>query len=313
MTHSFAIEKIVEVDSGNTAPAEAERCAEEEDSENVQERVGPEAPTERVAEVAPPGIAPTGTELCAEGRETISEGLGEAATEKVAEFAPGGMAATEAELCAEQKGSENVREGLRKEAAERFEQANWPFFLAAAWVVFRDRDQAIEAWIEHRLSGQHAPAERFVDEVRVLVVQLRKGTLIASGIKPGQQQRTEISSLEWEDLTWKRWGFANLLTFRNNRKPNYVDIMVPARTVLTRWKPRGKERNAVSSSAVEKRCRAKLVDIMRQSPLTPIPKAELKKEFPIPDRGFDRAFSEAAKESGCPAWSAAGRRKPRSN
>jgi len=49
--------------------------------------------------------------------------------------------------------------------------------------------------------------------------------------------------------------------------------------------------------------------MMRGDPDNPIPKAQLKGRFlDVPDRAFQRAFTDAVKESGALAWSAPGRR-----
>jgi hypothetical protein len=229
---------------------------------------------------------------------------------KVGEVSRGEVTPSEAEHWAEENGSKTCRLEFVRQAAADFDAAHWPFFLAAAWVAFREQVRAIEAWTEHRLWGQHSPDERLTDAARTLIVRLREGKLVASGIEPGQQERTEISALNWVDLTWERWASANVFTFRHNGEPNYVEVFVPSPTVRKLWKPKGAaEEKMASSIAAENACEAKLIDIMRKNPTTPATKEGLKKQFAISARSFDRAYAQAVKKSDCPAWGAAGRRK----
>jgi hypothetical protein len=60
----------------------------------------------------------------------------------------------------------------------------------------------------------------------------------------------------------------------------------------------------------ERACLKTLIERMRADPNNPIPKAELRKDFPgISERAFDRLFSYASQETGCAAWSKAGPRR----
>jgi hypothetical protein len=60
----------------------------------------------------------------------------------------------------------------------------------------------------------------------------------------------------------------------------------------------------------EQACLMVLMERMRADPNVPVPKRELWPNFPgISGRAFDRLFSHASRETGCAAWSKAGRRR----
>jgi hypothetical protein len=60
----------------------------------------------------------------------------------------------------------------------------------------------------------------------------------------------------------------------------------------------------------EQACLTALVERMHADPHDPVAKGKLRKNFPwISSRAFGALFSHATRETGCAAWSKAGRRR----
>jgi hypothetical protein len=94
----------------------------------------------------------------------------------------------------------------------------------------------------------------------------------------------------------------------------------PPETVTMEKAPEEQERKAPAETPATRRTREKqeheqaclkaLMERMRANPKDPVPKGELREDFPlISERAFDRLFSQASRETGCAAWSRAGPRR----
>jgi hypothetical protein len=71
-------------------------------------------------------------------------------------------------------------------------------------------------------------------------------------------------------------------------------------------------KRAREKQELERACLKTLMERMRADPNNPVPKAELRKDFPgITKRAFGPLFSQASRETGCSAWSKAGPRRRR--
>lgn len=197
------------------------------------------------------------------------------------------------------------------EAFRSFDASYWHFFLAAAWIVFRGRETATNAWLRHKFWGRAVwLGEPWHEAVQDLQRQLTSGNLAATGIRPGTNKRLPIQTVEWNDLSWQRIGKVDLLTFRGGREPVYTDVLLPAKDVQVLWRAQSRAVERVSTTAAaEAGCRSRLVELMRSDPSKPIPKSKLRGSFPgLPQRAFDRAYRVAVGEANAPSWSAAGRR-----
>jgi hypothetical protein len=230
----------------------------------------------------------------------------------VERFDRGEITLEQAESWVAENGCETIEHALQRASSATFDEAAWPFFLAAAWVVSRDPKQAVEAWTRYRLWGRRLwRAESWNPVVEIILHQLRIGSLKATAIKSGERGRSEVPAVEWNDLVWKRVGFADIVAFRDSPVPVYENLLVPAADVRRLWPPEGKaEAKAKFTVANEGDCEKQLIILMREDPTQPVVKAILRDRFPqVSARGFARAYRKAALAEGCEAWIAPGRRK----
>jgi hypothetical protein len=81
-------------------------------------------------------------------------------------------------------------------------------------------------------------------------------------------------------------------------------VLLPQKKIVNKWPSRS------ATVRMEKNCMRRLVELMRASLDNPRPRSEVKKQyFPdVPDRMLERAWSNAAVESGAAKWSQGGRR-----
>lgn len=197
-------------------------------------------------------------------------------------------------------------------APNPMEKADWPFTLAAAWILTREPIQALKASMEYEFWGRVLCRDSRKQQAQTdLWHQLRSGRAHATGVKAGSEERVAIRAVEWNDLTWMRFGTGDIISFRGGRSAVYQDVRIEARDIY-RLRPVRKpsEVKAAATAAAETRCRQALVELMRADPGNPIPKETLKLKFPgVGGRGFERVFAEAAEEAPAPAWRAKGRRK----
>jgi hypothetical protein len=218
----------------------------------------------------------------------------------------------EAERWAAENGGGNISKSVEADSAKRFKEANWPFFLAVAWLMSRRPEEAVEKWTRYRQWGRRLwVSEPWKEAVDELLHQLRVGSLKATAIRFNERTRIDIDSAEWHDLTWERVGAADIVASRGLSAPAYVNLLVPSADVQRLWKPKSKaETNAKRAIATEERCEEELFLRMRKSPTEPVAKAILRGDFPgLSARAFNRAYREAAERADALNWIAAGRRK----
>ncbi len=200
------------------------------------------------------------------------------------------------------------------------EKSAWPFTLAAAWILTRDTDEAFKLWLSYKFWGRALWQKEIGDEIEKkpwheaqtqLWRRLSCGQAHATGIKPGVSERVAIPAVEWTDLTWVRHGDNDFVSFRGGHSAVYQNVLIEAADMYRHWPPlKASEVKAAATAAAEIRCRAALVQKMRASPASRVPKKALRLEFPdVSERGFERAFAEAAEEANAPAWRAPGRPK----
>jgi hypothetical protein len=122
----------------------------------------------------------------------------------VERFDRGEITLEQAESWVAENGCETIEHALQRASSATFDEAAWPFFLAAAWVVSRDPKQAVEAWTRYRLWGRRLwRAESWNPVVEIILHQLRIGSLKATAIKSGERGRSEVPAVEWNDLVWE--------------------------------------------------------------------------------------------------------------
>jgi hypothetical protein len=187
----------------------------------------------------------------------------------------------------------------------------WSFALAMAWIPTREPSAAMHAWSSYMTWGaaQFTIAPQFVGARDELLAALRQGRVTASGRPDLQRQRVDIKAIEWLDLRLVRYGSHDRF-YRDEAFVAYIDVVVDAEQVRAIWPAlspgQSKVRRTIANETDAKR---KLIALISERPDSPIPKPELKPDFPgISDRAFDRIYSKAVTEARAPAWSAPGRR-----
>ena len=187
----------------------------------------------------------------------------------------------------------------------------WPFAYAMAWAARKNQDEALQTWMKYRFWGATLFLfdEVLLDAQEKVFIALRSRSLSSLGRKSPTSHLEEIVFSDWLDLRLERFGSHD--RFRDDlRKRWFFDVMVDSREVLQLWPEQTAGALSVSRTIADvTTCKAELVRLMALNPHAPVSKAELKKQFPnVSQRGFGRAYTEAAMKAG-PAWSAAGRRK----
>ena len=130
------------------------------------------------------------------------------------------------------------------------------------------------------------------------------------GGRPDGGERVSIARHEWIDLRIVQLG-----PYDEVRRPDgtiaYRDVRSDAAKMQKRWRPETPAMRTVrEKKASEKACLAALIVRMTETPNDPVPKRELMLAFPaVSERTFDRLYSQAARDSGCVAWSKGGRRR----
>jgi len=117
-------------------------------------------------------------------------------------------------------------------APNPMEKADWPFTLAAAWILTREPIQALKASMEYEFWGRDSRKQQAQTD---LWHQLRSGQAHATGVKAGSEERVAIRAVEWNDLTWMRFGTGDIISFRGGRSAVYQDVRIEARDIYRLW------------------------------------------------------------------------------
>ena len=202
-----------------------------------------------------------------------------------------------------------------------FEADVWPFHVACAWIAAQSNEGALDNIAAHRWwkgrtirdGRRSGHAMSFKEAIEALRLGLEAGLIKARRSRlPGAEV---IPEEIWSNPDWEPSEFGELLEFEKLRcdgKVRYRRPVLPRREVLgLAWTVDGPVDSETQRMTIAKevQCEKELVDLMIAT--NPIPKKEVKeKYFPaLPDRAFDRAWSNAVKMSGQSAWGKAGRRK----
>jgi hypothetical protein len=167
-----------------------------------------------------------------------------------------------------------------------------------------------------------AKAQRHADEGLPLATielnrlwgKLQTGAITASGRphRPSGQARCLIPKIAWIDLSKINFfeGNPESVGLAAGNEPLYDDVRIERDRVLAIW-PAVPGRIGATARE-ESECRRNLVEMMQANPEKPRLKGEVRCEYPkIGKNAFNRAWSDAVRESRALNWSAPGKR-PRS-
>jgi hypothetical protein len=198
-----------------------------------------------------------------------------------------------------------------KVSTKALKESYWPFALVMAWIATREASAAMGAWNSYMTWGatQFTIEPLFVDAREHLLAALREGRVVASGRAELQGARRKIGAIEWVDLRLVRYGGHDRF-YRGEASVAYTDVVVNARQVRAIWpEPNPSQGKVLHTIAEETEAKRRLMTLMLERPDAPIPKPQLKPDFPgLSERGFDRIYSEAVAEAKAPAGSTPGRR-----
>jgi len=158
-------------------------------------------------------------------------------------------------------------------------------------------------------AAQFTIAPQFVGAREELLTALRQGSVAASGRVDLQRQREDIKAIEWLDLRLVRYGSHDRFC-RDEASVAYIDVRVDAEQVRAIWPALSPGQSKVRRTiAKETQAKRKLIGLILERPDVPIPKPQLRPDFPgLSERAFNKIFLEAVVEAMAPAWSAPGRR-----
>jgi hypothetical protein len=203
-------------------------------------------------------------------------------------------------------------------ARRQLEGTYWPIGLCIAWIMSADPDAAVVFYARHRVGTELTCVDGWGEAQMKLVRELEVGQVEALGIRPeggervaiGRHERVAIGRQEWIDLRIVQRGPYDEIR-RPDRSLAYRDVRIEAATIRKIWPPETPAMKTVRERiANENACGAALLLRMKETPNAPIPKSMLKPQFPdVSKKAFDRLYAEAARESGCAAWSKGGRRR----
>jgi hypothetical protein len=194
-------------------------------------------------------------------------------------------------------------------ARQRSEDPFWPVGLCIAWVLGRGRSEAVELYARHRVGLGVREVDGWREAQTAVLRALASGRIKASGFRPQDGVRVPVQAYEWIDLSILQRGHDDEAR-RLDGSIAYSDVRIEASEIRQEWRIETPAAKTVREKrAAEKACLSRLIERMRETPNHPIPKSKLMPQFPgVSERTFDRLFSEAARESGCVAWSMGGRR-----
>jgi hypothetical protein len=195
-------------------------------------------------------------------------------------------------------------------ARRQLQGTYWPIGLCIAWIMSADPDAAVVLYARHRVGTELTSVDGWGEAQMKLVRELEAGQVEALGMRSKRGERIAIARYEWIDLRIVQRGPYDEIR-RPDRSLAYRDVRIEAATIRKIWPPEAPAMKTVRKRiANENACRAALVLRMKETPNAPIPKRMLKPQFPdVSKEAFDRLYSEAARESGCAAWSKGGRRR----
>jgi hypothetical protein len=198
---------------------------------------------------------------------------------------------------------------------QRADDAHWSLAMALAWITYRTEQAVINI-----KDGRWAPSQA---AIRELLFALRSGKLVAHGMFEGERIPHPIETAVWSTFEivakWKK--FAGHMFLPTSDTPVVIarGMGHPHTRLLSATVPAAKVRKlwpaAKRTAAAEKRCQEYLINEMQRVPdRSPKPKddflAECKTRFPgLSERGFQRAWASAIRQTGAMGWRRAGRRR----
>lgn len=184
-----------------------------------------------------------------------------------------------------------------------------PLPLVVDWIVERDVIAAQVAFAHRRMKGVEIPIDQMPPRwYRGFLNLLHAYHNEAVGlVMEGLTDHHQSACPRFEETTIGHDGEAYILHCDPNRSTELerFRIRVARADFQALWPAAGKsEQKARLTSAAEKNAVRRLSNLMRANPDKPMPKAELRMQPEFRDLGknaFDRAFKQAAEETGAPA------------
>jgi hypothetical protein len=194
-------------------------------------------------------------------------------------------------------------------AREKSKEPFWPIGLCVAWALRADVTEAVVLYARHRVGLGVREVESWRQAQLTLIRALAGAQVEASGMRPDDGKRVSVPPQDWIDLSIVQRG-----QFDEVRRPDgsiaYRDVRIEARAVHREWPPETAAATKIRDRIrKEKACLVALIEQMKVKPTHPVPKAQLRPKFPgVSERGFEKLYSQAVRESGSVAWSKGGRR-----
>src|ERR1700677_4915158 len=190
------------------------------------------------------------------------------------------------------------------------EEPFWPIGLCVAWVRGRDALEVVGLYAQHHLGMGVIPVDGWVDARTSLLRALAAGKIGATGVGHEGGRRISIPGHEWIDLRIQQRGSYDEVR-RTDGPIAYLDVRIAAAAMKMEWPAATPATNrAHDKQEGESAFLHAAKERMLASPNNPIAKQKLLRELPkVSERAFDRLYSQAARETGCVAWSKAGRRR----
>jgi len=202
------------------------------------------------------------------------------------------------------------------DAFSAFKEPMWTVGDTARWVAERTREA---------VDGLTIDEERLFEIVPEIHGALAAGDVGSWAHTPNNPVPQELPAETWTVYTLAiedRNGLLFIVPVRSSGPPDderaLLDLRLNREQILLRWPDaQGKTPSPeVGTVGAEYRCRAWLTGLMKADPGNPQLKQRLHEEaksrFPnLSDRGFQRAWDFAVRQSGAHSWSAPGRRTSR--
>lgn len=207
-------------------------------------------------------------------------------------------------------GLENAMRSMMIYAQRLSEEPLWPIGLCVAWVLRQDASEVVGLYARHRLGIGVIAVDGWVDARRSLLRGLAAGKIGATGFSHEGGGRASIPAVEWIDLRIQQRGQFDEVR-RADSPIAYLDVRIAAAAMKMEWPAATPATNrAHDKQEGESAFLHAAKERMLATPNNPIAKQKLLLELPkVSERAFDRLYSQAARETGCVAWSKAGRRR----
>jgi hypothetical protein len=173
----------------------------------------------------------------------------------------------------------------------------------------RDAPEVVRLYAQHRLGIGVIPVDGWVGARTSLLRALAAGKIGATGVGHEGSRRVSIPAPEWIDLRIQQRGQFDEVR-RADGPIAYRDVRIAAAVMKTEWPAATPATRARDKQEGESAFLHAVKERMRADPNDPITKKKLRLELPkVSQRAFDRLYSQAVHETGCPAWSKGGRRR----